>query len=100
MEHTLRLWIDINHDGISQPEELFTLPQLGVHKISLRYHFSYRRDQFGNQFRYRSRIDDDGARMCYDVFFVTAASGGGSFLKEPPIFDLVHPKSSCVGLGN
>jgi hypothetical protein len=96
----LRLWIDINHDGISQPGELFTLPQLGVHKISLRYHFSYRRDRFGNQFRYRSRIDDDGARVCYDVFLVTAASSGDSLFKEPPIFDLLRPKASCGGIGN
>jgi len=96
----LRLWIDINHDGISRPEELFTLPELGVHKISLRYRFSYRRDRFGNQFRYRSRIDDDGARACYDVFFVTENSNTRSLLREPPIFDLLQPKSSCLGLGN
>ncbi|HVN20886.1 MAG TPA: hypothetical protein VMU05_19015 [Dongiaceae bacterium] len=96
----LRLWIDSNHDGVSQPEEIFTLPQLEVHKVSLLYRYSYRRDRFGNQFRYRTRIDDDGARVCYDVFFVMAVSGNGSLLKEPSIFDGFRPKPSCYGLGN
>jgi hypothetical protein len=50
------LWIDANHYGISQPEELHKPEEFGIHSFSLKYFPTERRqefDQFGNDFRYR-----------------------------------------------
>lgn len=70
----LRVWIDANHDGMSQPDELFTLESLGIRSLFLAYHDSKWTDQWGNQFRYESSIDDLEARKdkrTYDVFLLT-----------------------------
>lgn len=72
----LRVWTDSNQDGIAQPAELHTLPELGVERISLNYRESPRTDQYGNQFRYVAGIDDKVGpkdNRCYDVFLLTGA---------------------------
>jgi hypothetical protein len=53
---SLRLWRDANHNGTSEPEELTTLSSAGILSIDLRYRESRRQDEFGNGFRYLSRV--------------------------------------------
>lgn len=74
---SLRLWIDSNHNGVAEPEEIVTLPAGGVASIDLNYKEATRADEFGNVFRYRSKIRTttgknrsvDPSKTIYDVFF-------------------------------
>jgi hypothetical protein len=65
----LRLWIDRNHNGISEPSELYTLPQKGIKRISLRYEKQKWLDAYNNVFRYRAKVIDNGGKdhWAYDI---------------------------------
>jgi len=73
----LLLWVDANHDGVSQPDELKSLAEYGVRSISLHYIVGKEVDEFGNIYRFRSHvlmdrdIVDNGSirRRAIDVFF-------------------------------
>lgn len=72
----LLLWQDVNHNGISEADELHTLSTLGVESIALDYRESSHRDRFDNVFRFRAKVYGSGGnqlgRWAYDVFLVPA----------------------------
>lgn len=66
----LLIWVDRNHNGISEPNELTTLAQAGVKSISVNYTLSQWSDANGNLFRYKSTIHDKTPdTTVYDVLF-------------------------------
>jgi hypothetical protein len=68
-------WTDSNRDGMSQPDEIRSLDDVGVVSLDYRYVTTRLRDRYGNLFRYVSRAemrtDAGGLRYwpTYDVIF-------------------------------
>jgi hypothetical protein len=67
----LRLWSDVNKDGVAQASELASLQSYGITSINLNYNPRFKeQDQYGNQFRYSSSVVQKGnARMIFDIWF-------------------------------
>jgi len=70
----LSVWIDTDHDGVSQAGELKSAMEAGIVSIDVSKRESGRRDQFGNFYRFRAPavLNKDGGRSVryvYDVFF-------------------------------
>jgi hypothetical protein len=75
---SLRLWQDVNHNGISEGGELLPLERANVVTLELGYKTSKYTDKYGNEFRYRAKVMDgkgsDLGRWAWDVFLVQASS--------------------------
>jgi hypothetical protein len=73
---SLQLWIDDNHNGVTDLGELRRLRDLGVQAISLSARESRQRDEFGNELRYISKFllrlpsGSIVPRRAVDVYFV------------------------------
>ncbi len=52
----LRLWLDDNHDGVSDVGELLTLSDAGILFLDLAYGESRKVDDYGNEFRFWSLV--------------------------------------------
>lgn len=67
----LKLWQDINHNGVSEASELRPLTGV-IEGIDLNYKETKRTDATGNQFRYRAKVYGPGGhqngRWAWDVF--------------------------------
>jgi hypothetical protein len=71
----LRLWQDLNHNGLSEASELRPLLAHGIASLALDYKETKRRDEHGNWFRYRATVDNaqhsKAGRWAYDVFLLS-----------------------------
>jgi hypothetical protein len=70
----LLIWVDKNHNGVTDPGELLTLKQAGVLAISLSYAPSQWTDAFGNVFHYKSQLRTNASadQVVYDVILQRA----------------------------
>lgn len=73
---SLRLWVDSNHNAISEAAEVSTMASSRFHGIGVTFKVVGRRDPYGNRYRYKGRIytanDANGAERVYDIIFVEA----------------------------
>jgi hypothetical protein len=68
----LLLWRDLNHDGMSQADEITKARRSSMNAIETEYHWTAKQDAAGNLFKYKGHIRVHHDRLpIYDVFFVS-----------------------------
>jgi len=67
----LRIWVDANHNGVSETGELAALSAYAIKAIDLSYQESRRKDGNGNELRYSTQVlrQDAPPTHAVDVFF-------------------------------
>jgi hypothetical protein len=66
----LRFWVDFNHNGLSEPEELYSLDDFELTAISVEARVINRADAHGNVLRLQAPCQVRGTtRFGYDVYF-------------------------------
>jgi hypothetical protein len=73
----LRVWLDRNHNGVSEPDELIPLNTAGITAIFTDYRESRRVDRNGNRYRYVGEAllrngRRESLRRVFDVIFALA----------------------------
>jgi hypothetical protein len=68
----LRLWVDVDHDGVSQIDELSTAMQHDITAFDLSFVTSNRRDRHGNLLHFKSKayLTHGGVLQTTDVFLL------------------------------
>ena len=71
----LRLWQDLNHNGVSESSELHTLSDFGLKVLFLDFKMSKKTDEYGNEFKFRAKVKDTHdaqmGRWAWDVFLLS-----------------------------
>lgn len=69
--NALQIWVDRNHNGRSEENELTSLSSHKVVAIDIDYRESRRKDRYGNELRYWGRVllEDGPPSRAVDVFF-------------------------------
>ena len=78
----LRLWQDVNHNAVSESSELYLFQAFDLNIIELDYKASKKTDEFGNTFRFRSKVKggpiSSVSRWAWDVFLVYQRQAGSN----------------------
>ncbi len=90
--NTLRVWVDANHNGISESNELRTMQAAGVDNIDLNYYASTLTDGWGNRFKYKSQAWAFGWKTICDVYPNVESPNS-------PLFGQYDPIKVCDGTG-